>query len=128
MAESRKILKQLFWKCGLVLLISSLTVLKAGDCFSNDNAILNSNYEYLRLFYDNDEEEIRRRQLQQLQLENESLTRRIKSDFEKQQAETSDRQAKAPPEGFGQVYCYVDNDDSSSGEQTIKCSFRKEAE
>jgi len=90
MQKSSNILKQPLWQKGLFLFISTLIVFKAGNCFSNDDIIFNNNYQYTRLLYEN-EEKARRIQLEQLQLMNERLVKRIKADYEKQQAEAKDK-------------------------------------
>jgi len=104
------ILRQPLWQQGFVLFISTLIVFKAGNCFSNDNIILNSNYEYLHLLYE-DEEETRRIQLEQLRLINERLVKRIKANYEKQQAEAKDKryQEKILTENIKNFYYCIDN-------------------
>lgn len=90
MQKAIKILKQPLWQKGLFLFISTLIIFKAGNCFSNDDIILNNNYEYLRLLYDS-EQEARRIQLEQLQLTNETLVKKVKADYEMQQADAKDK-------------------------------------
>jgi len=90
MQKSIKILKQPLWQKGLFLFISTLIIFKAGNCFSNDDTVLNNNYEYLHLLYDS-EEEARRIQLEQLQLINETLVKKVKADYEMQQADAKDK-------------------------------------
>ena len=90
MQKSIKILKQPLWQKELFLFISTLIIFKAGNCFSNDDTVLNNNYEYLHLLYDS-EEEARRIQLEQLQLINETLVKKVKADYEMQQADAKDK-------------------------------------
>jgi len=86
MEKPVKILKQPLWRQGLFLFISALITFEAGNCFPDDDIISNSSYEYTRLLYE-DEEEARRIQLQQLELTNDRLVKRIKAGYEEQQAE-----------------------------------------
>ena len=107
MQKSIKILKQPLWQKGFVLFISTLIVFRIGNCFSNDNIILNNNYEFLRLFYEYEEEALRI-QLEKLQLINDRLVKKIKADYEKRQTEAKDKryQEKILIKNF--YYC-VDN-------------------
>ena len=107
MQKSIKILKQPLWQKGFVLFISTLIVFRIGNCFSNDNIILNNNYEYLRLLYE-DEEEALRIQLEQLQLINDRLVKKIKADYEKQQAEAKDKRYQKKMLSKNFYYC-IDN-------------------
>ena len=113
MKKPVKILKQPLWQQGFVLFISTLIAFEAGNCFSNDDTISNSSYEYLHLLYE-DEEEVYRTQLKQLQLTNERLMKRIKANYEKQQAEVKDKryQEKILIKNIENFYCRINNDDN----------------
>ena len=105
-----RIFKQPLWQMGFVLFISTLIIFKAGNCFSNDNIIPNSSYKFLCLLYE-DEEEICKRQLEQLRLINEQLMKKIKADYKKQQAQVKDRrcQEKMLIKNIKNFYYYIDN-------------------